>query len=82
MPFEKHTVRFIDNFSTGARGATSAEFPNCSSVTSRYFLKEGYFVIFLYREGSKRPFQSMIDAFMDKHLSTAEMNGDCLQCSC
>ena len=26
VPLEKNTVRFIDNFSTGARGATSAEF--------------------------------------------------------
>lgn len=25
VPLEKNTVRFIDNFSTGARGATSAE---------------------------------------------------------
>lgn len=26
VPLEKNTVRFIDNFSTGARGATSAEY--------------------------------------------------------
>lgn len=25
IPLEKNTVRFIDNFSTGSRGATSAE---------------------------------------------------------
>lgn len=26
VPLEKNTVRFIDNFSTGTRGATSAEY--------------------------------------------------------
>src|SRR5579871_3209207 len=35
VPLENQTVRFIDNFSAGTRGATSAE----------YFLQEGYAVI-------------------------------------
>ncbi len=26
VPLERNTVRFIDNFSTGTRGATSAEY--------------------------------------------------------
>ena len=39
-PFEKHTVRAVENFSTGRRGALSAE----------YFLKAGFAVIFLTRD--------------------------------
>lgn len=46
VPLEKQTVRFIDNFSAGTRGATSAE----------YFLREGYAVIFLHREYSLLPY--------------------------
>ncbi|AEO54888.1 hypothetical protein MYCTH_2085895 [Thermothelomyces thermophilus ATCC 42464] len=38
VPLEKQTVRFIDNFSAGTRGATSAE----------YFLEAGYAVIFFH----------------------------------
>lgn len=46
VPLENQTVRFIDNFSAGTRGATSAE----------YFLKEGYAVIFLHRQFSLLPY--------------------------
>ncbi|KAG0270557.1 hypothetical protein DFQ27_004269 [Actinomortierella ambigua] len=46
VPLEQLTVRFIDNFSAGTRGATSAE----------YFLEEGYAVIFLHRQFSLQPF--------------------------
>uniref|UniRef100_A0A1I7TNI8 DFP domain-containing protein n=1 Tax=Caenorhabditis tropicalis TaxID=1561998 RepID=A0A1I7TNI8_9PELO len=46
VPLEKNTVRFIDNFSMGTRGATSAEF----------FLRAGYAVIFMHREESLKPF--------------------------
>lgn len=46
VPLENNTVRFIDNFSAGTRGATSAE----------YFLEEGYAVIFLHREFSLLPY--------------------------
>lgn len=46
MPLENQTVRFIDNFSAGTRGATSAE----------YFLSQGYAVIFLHRQFSLLPF--------------------------
>jgi phosphopantothenate-cysteine ligase len=42
VPLERQTVRFIDNFSAGTRGATSAE----------HFLAAGYAVIFLHREFS------------------------------
>ncbi len=46
VPLENNTVRFIDNFSAGTRGATSAE----------YFLENGYAVIFLHREFSLIPY--------------------------
>ncbi|KAM3160871.1 Phosphopantothenate--cysteine ligase CAB2 [Lachancea thermotolerans] len=46
VPLENNTVRFIDNFSAGTRGASSAE----------QFLRQGYAVIFLHREFSLTPF--------------------------
>lgn len=46
VPLENQTVRFIDNFSAGTRGATSAE----------YFLEQGYAVIFLHRQYSLLPY--------------------------
>ncbi|KAG7193407.1 uncharacterized protein KQ657_000825 [Scheffersomyces spartinae] len=46
VPLENNTVRFIDNFSAGTRGATSAE----------YFLELGYAVVFLHREFSLLPY--------------------------
>ena len=64
-------VRFIDNFSKGERGSTSAE---C-------FLAQGYAVVFLYRSGSTFPFSSSIKkaartrSFDDKFLSKITING-------
>lgn len=46
VPLEEHTVRFIDNFSAGTRGATSTE----------YLLQAGYAVIFLHRQFSLLPY--------------------------
>ncbi|KAG0422864.1 hypothetical protein HPB47_001340 [Ixodes persulcatus] len=46
VPLEHNMVRFIDNFSAGTRGSSSAE----------YFLAAGYAVIFLYRTNSLKPF--------------------------
>ncbi|KIP07288.1 hypothetical protein PHLGIDRAFT_71306 [Phlebiopsis gigantea 11061_1 CR5-6] len=46
VPLELNVVRFLDNFSAGTRGATSAE----------YFLKAGYSVIFMHRQFSLQPF--------------------------
>jgi phosphopantothenate---cysteine ligase (ATP) len=46
VPLEKQTVRFIDNFSAGTRGATSAE----------YFVAQGYATIFLHRQFSLLPY--------------------------
>ncbi|KIM46722.1 hypothetical protein M413DRAFT_261425 [Hebeloma cylindrosporum] len=46
VPLELNVVRFLDNFSAGTRGATSAE----------YFLKAGYAVIFMHRQFSLQPY--------------------------
>ena len=46
VPLETQTVRYIDNFSAGTRGATSAE----------HFLAHGYAVIFLHRQFSLLPY--------------------------
>lgn len=45
-PLEHNTVRFVDNFSAGSRGSSSAE----------YFLQNNYAVIFLFRTKSLEPF--------------------------
>ncbi|MCD7462897.1 Phosphopantothenate--cysteine ligase 2 [Datura stramonium] len=50
VPLEKQGVRYIDNFSSGHRGAASTE----------YFLKAGYSVVFLYRRGTCQPFCSSL----------------------
>lgn len=59
VPLENQTVRFIDNFSAGTRGATSAE----------YFLAEDYAVIFLHRQFSLLPYSRhyshSTDCFLD-----------------
>ena len=49
---EKNCVRSLENFSTGSRGAASAE----------RFLQKGYAVIFLSREGSLQPFARVLSA--------------------
>eukprot|EP00921_Rhytidocystis_pertsovi_P008293 GHVQ01013603.1.p1 GENE.GHVQ01013603.1~~GHVQ01013603.1.p1 ORF type:complete len:313 (-),score=25.01 GHVQ01013603.1:366-1304(-) len=46
VPLEAETVRFVDNFSTGRRGATMAE----------HFINEDYWVIFVSRPSSQQPF--------------------------
>lgn len=70
VPLEKQTVRFIDNFSAGTRGATSAE----------YFLAAGYAVIFLHREFSLQPYSRHYthakDCFLDFLDEDAVEGGD------
>ena len=51
-PLEKEGVRFIDNFSTGERGARSVE----------ELVLWGYAVVFLYREASIYPFTGALRA--------------------
>ena len=50
VPLEINMVRYIDNFSSGERGAASVE---C-------FLSLGYAVLFIYRSGSVFPFTKTI----------------------
>ena len=47
VPLEKNTVRSLENFSTGTRGARCAE----------YFLEQGHPVLFFHREGTLTPFE-------------------------
>ncbi|KAJ5885079.1 Phosphopantothenate--cysteine ligase CAB2 [Penicillium taxi] len=69
VPLETQTVRFIDNFSAGTRGATSAE----------YFLEQGYAVIFLHRQYSLLPYSRhyshSTNCFLD-FMGEAEPEGD------
>ncbi|EAK87868.1 phosphopantothenoylcysteine synthetase [Cryptosporidium parvum Iowa II] len=70
VPLEKNMVRYIDNFSTGTRGAQSAE----------YFLKSGFSVIFFHRKGSHIPFTidcpSKYDMLMAIANNIVSLNGD------
>lgn len=70
VPLENQTVRFIDNFSAGTRGATSAE----------YFLEAGYAVIFLHRQFSLLPYSRhyshSTNCFLD--FLTEGQNGEVL----
>jgi phosphopantothenate-cysteine ligase len=58
VPLEKNTVRFIDNFSRGERGASSCE----------AFLRKGFRVIYLYRTGSTMPFCQSFRRNVAKHV--------------
>lgn len=68
VPLENQTVRFIDNFSAGTRGATSAE----------YFLEAGYAVIFMHRQFSLQPYSRhythSVHCFLD-YLTLNERDG-------
>ncbi|KAK7311591.1 hypothetical protein RJT34_09836 [Clitoria ternatea] len=65
-PLEQRCVRYVDNFSSGHRGATSTE----------YFLKAGYAVIFLYRRRSFQPFCRSLpdDPLLECFEPTNELN--------
>lgn len=60
VPLEKNTVRYLDNFSSGLRGAKSIE----------YFLKKGYKVIHLYRKDSYQPFDHHLFSLLQKQNQT------------
>ncbi|BFZ22356.1 hypothetical protein BsWGS_25395 [Bradybaena similaris] len=62
VPLESRTVRFLDNFSIGTRGATSAE----------YFLKQGYAVVFMHRHRSLQPFCQRVDRNILDVLTVSE----------
>jgi len=67
VPLELNTVRFVDNFSSGARGSASAE----------YFLKQGWAVVFLFRSGSLQPYarhlhpSSLLSALQEQATSSS-----------
>lgn len=69
VPLESRTVRFLDNFSSGRRGASSAE----------YFIETGYAVIFLHRHRSLYPYtrmfssMNMLDALKFRGGDTSEV---------
>ncbi|KAJ1527471.1 hypothetical protein ONE63_007444 [Megalurothrips usitatus] len=67
VPLEHLTVRFVDNFSAGTRGASSAE----------YFLNSGYAVIFMHRIKSIEPFvrHVMGSKFLDMLQVSSSSNG-------
>lgn len=73
VPLESRTVRFLDNFSSGRRGASSAE----------YFIESGYAVIFLHRHRSLYPYTrmfstvNMLDAL--KFRGGEELPGNCTE---
>ncbi|KAF9432195.1 hypothetical protein BGZ76_011137 [Entomortierella beljakovae] len=66
VPLETQTVRFIDNFSAGTRGATSAE----------YFLQEGYAVIFMHRQFSLQPYSRHYSHSVNCFLEFMEADDD------
>lgn len=59
VPLEKSVVRFIDNFSTGNRGAAAAE--HFLSYDNKNTPQ--YAVLFLHRKGSSMPFTRRIDLY-------------------
>lgn len=66
VPLELNVVRFLDNFSAGTRGATSAE----------YFLKAGYAVIFMHRQFSLQPFSRHYSHSTNPFLDFLEVHGN------
>lgn len=66
VPLELNVVRFLDNFSAGTRGATSAE----------YFLKAGYAVIFMHRQFSLQPFSRHYSHSTNPFLDFLEIETD------
>eukprot|EP00752_Nemacystus_decipiens_P007017 g6295.t1 len=58
VPLEANTVRTIDNFSTGRRGAISAE----------QFIARGYGVVYLGREGCAAPFARRFQELVSNHV--------------
>ncbi|KAG1848156.1 DNA/pantothenate metabolism flavoprotein [Suillus tomentosus] len=65
------SVRFLDNFSAGTRGAISAE----------YFLKAGYGVIFVHRQFSLQPFSRRYSHSTNPFLNFLEIDAASLTSS-
>ena len=62
VPLERNTVRQIENFSTGTRGARSAE----------HFIRAGHPVIFFHRKNSMQPFSVEIQDEWKTWLETID----------
>jgi phosphopantothenate---cysteine ligase (ATP) len=69
VPLEKLCVRFIDNFSSGSRGASSVEgflqvgsLHCCENLNHLSCLQLGYVVIFLCRAHSAQPWEQQLPA--------------------
>lgn len=60
VPLERHCVRFLDNFSTGRRGAACA----C------HFIQKGYAVLFLSRDTAAHPWSHRDTAREDQHIAS------------
>ncbi|KZV94940.1 DFP-domain-containing protein [Exidia glandulosa HHB12029] len=63
VPLELNVVRFLDNFSAGTRGATSAE----------YFLSQGYAVLFMHRQHSLQPYSRHYSHSVHPFLDVLEL---------
>ncbi|KAL5720451.1 phosphopantothenate--cysteine ligase (ATP) [Ranunculus cassubicifolius] len=74
VPLEQRCVRYIDNFSSGHRGAASTE----------YFIKAGYAVIFLHRRGTCQPYCRSLpeDSFLECLELTADSSVQVCQTYC
>ncbi|GAA5849598.1 hypothetical protein JCM8547_000507 [Rhodosporidiobolus lusitaniae] len=67
VPLEHNVVRFLDNFSAGTRGASSAE----------HFLRTGsYAVIFLHRQHSLQPFSRHYSHSTNPFLDLMDVVGE------
>ncbi|CAG8565797.1 6428_t:CDS:2 [Cetraspora pellucida] len=68
VPLENNTVRFIDNFSAGTRGATSAEYPFIISVI--------WILIFMHRQFSLQPYSRHYTHSTNCFLDFMELKSD------
>ena len=69
VPLEANTVRFLDNFSAGTRGAISAE----------NFLEAGYAVIFFHRQFSLQPYSRHFTHSLNCFLDYLIIDDDCVK---
>jgi phosphopantothenate-cysteine ligase len=67
VPLEQNTVRFIDNFSAGERGASSCE----------AFLQKGFRVVYIHRVGSTMPFCQTFRRGVSKHVDHDLLSAIC-----
>ncbi|RGB29843.1 DNA/pantothenate metabolism flavo protein [Rhizophagus diaphanus] len=71
VPLENNTVRFLDNFSAGTRGATSAEYPFI-----HFYNLFSYAVIFMHRQFSLQPYSRHYTHSTNCFLDFIELRND------